>query len=143
MSKKITGIIIAVVVLCAVGIGTFFLLANKDLEKENQSNNNASETIDHKEQNNEDLKEDEDKSNSNTENGIGKVLVVYFSATNNTKSVAEEIAENLNVDLFEIVPTDEYTSEDLNYSNPDSRVSKEHDDESLRNVQLKTTTVDN
>ena len=36
MSKKITGIIIAVVVLCAVGIGTFFLLTNKDLEKENQ-----------------------------------------------------------------------------------------------------------
>lgn len=143
MSKKITGIIIAVVVLCAVGIGTFFLLTNKDLEKENQSNNNVSETIDHKEQNNEDLKEDEDKSTSNTKNGIGKVLVVYFSATNNTKSVAEEIAENLNADLFEIVPTDEYTSEDLNYSNPDSRVSKEHDDESLRNVQLKTTTVDN
>lgn len=43
--------------------------------------------------------------------------------------------------LFEIEPAESYTSDDLNYSDPDSRVSKEHDDESLRDVKLKTTDV--
>lgn len=43
--------------------------------------------------------------------------------------------------LFEIEPAEPYTSDDLNYSDPDSRVSKEHDDESLRDVKLKTADV--
>lgn len=43
--------------------------------------------------------------------------------------------------LFEIEPAESYTSDDLNYSDPDSRVSKEHDDESLRDVKLETTDV--
>lgn len=71
------------------------------------------------------------------------VLVVYYSATGSTERVAKEIAKNLNADLFEIEPVDKYTSEDLNYSNSNSRVSKEHNDESLRDVKLKKTTIDN
>ena len=71
------------------------------------------------------------------------VLVVYYSAQGHTESVAEQIAENLNADLFEIVPVDEYTSDDLNWTDSDSRVSLEHDDESLRDVELVSTTVDN
>lgn len=71
------------------------------------------------------------------------VLVVYYSATGSTERVAKEIAKNLNADLFEIEPVDTYTSEDLNYSNSNSRVSKEHNDESLRDVKLKKTTIDN
>ncbi len=43
--------------------------------------------------------------------------------------------------LFEIEPAEPYTNDDLNYNDPDSRVSKEHDDESLRDVKLKTTDV--
>lgn len=43
--------------------------------------------------------------------------------------------------MFEIEPTEPYTNDDLNYNDPDSRVSKEHDDESLRDVKLKTTDV--
>ena len=38
---------------------------------------------------------------------------------------------------------DRYTSADLDYNNADSRVSREHDDETLRDVALKTTTADN
>ena len=53
------------------------------------------------------------------------------------------IASNLNADLFKIEPVDEYTSDDLNYSDSDSRVSKEHNDESLRNIVLKDNTVSN
>ena len=50
-------------------------------------------------------------------------------------------ADPAGADLFEIVPTEVYTSEDLNWTNPDSRVSREHDDESLRDVPLTTTEV--
>ena len=73
----------------------------------------------------------------------GKTLVVYYSATNNTEAIAGYIAEVTGGELFEITPTEPYTSDDLNWTNPDSRVSKEHDDESLRNVELTTTTVEN
>ena len=78
----------------------------------------------------------------NTTSG-GKVLVVYYSASGNTKRVAEDIAEAAGGDLFEIVPTEVYTSDDLNWTNSDSRVSREHDDESLRDVPLTTTEVEN
>ena len=71
----------------------------------------------------------------------GKTLVVYYSASGNTKRVAEDIAEAAGADLFEIVPTEVYTSDDLNWTNSDSRVSREHDDESLRDVPLTTTEV--
>ena len=71
----------------------------------------------------------------------GKTLVVYYSASGNTERVAKDIAEAAGADLFEIVPTEVYTSEDLNWTNPDSRVSREHDDESLRGVPLTTTEV--
>ena len=73
----------------------------------------------------------------------GKVLVVYYSASGNTKRVAEDIAETAGGDLFEITPTEPYTSDDLNWTNSDSRVSREHDDESLRDVPLTTTEVEN
>lgn len=70
------------------------------------------------------------------------VLVVYYSATGSTKKVAETIAKEMNAAIFALEPINEYTSEDLNYSNENSRVSKEHSDESLRDVKLKQTIID-
>lgn len=77
-----------------------------------------------------------------TEQG-SKTLVVYYSASGNTQRVAQDIAEAAGADMFEIVPTEIYTSDDLNWTNQDSRVSREHDDESLRDVPLVSTTVEN
>ena len=81
------------------------------------------------------------ESEPETQPETGKTLVVYYSASGNTERVAKDIAEAAGADLFEIVPTEVYTSDDLNWTNSDSRVSREHDDESLRDVPLATTEV--
>ena len=81
------------------------------------------------------------ESEPETQPETGKTLVVYYSASGNTERVPKDIAEAAGADLFEIVPTEVYTSEDLNWTNSDSRVSREHDDESLRDVPLTTTEV--
>lgn len=80
---------------------------------------------------------------SQEESATGKTLVVYFSATGNTESVANYIAQATGGDLFELEPAEPYTDEDLNYNNDDSRVSREHEDESLRDVELVADTVEN
>ena len=72
-----------------------------------------------------------------------KTLVVYFSASGSTRRVAEAIAEAADADIFELVPTVPYTSADLNWTTAGSRVNREHDDESLRDIELESTTVDN
>ena len=79
----------------------------------------------------------------NTGNGSGKTLVVYYSASGNTERVAKAAAEAAGADLFEIVPVEPYKSEDLNWTNDNSRVSREHNDESLRDVELTSTEVAN
>ena len=71
------------------------------------------------------------------------VLVVYFSATDNTRRVAQTIAETLGADIFELDPTEPYTSADLDWTDPNSRVSREHNDASLRNVALVNAVPEN
>ena len=71
------------------------------------------------------------------------VLVVYYSATGNTAQMAQYIADSTGGDLFEIQPMEPYTDDDLNWTDDNSRVSQEHADESLRDVELVADTVDN
>ena len=73
----------------------------------------------------------------------GSVLVVYYSATGNTENAASYIAQATGGDLFEITPAEPYTDDDLNWSDENSRVTREHADESLRDVELTTTQVEN
>ena len=61
-----------------------------------------------------------------------KILVAYFSATGNTAAVAERLATAINADLFEIKPEVPYTSEDLNWTNNQSRSSVEMGDKNSR-----------
>lgn len=78
-----------------------------------------------------------------TDSQPGKVLVVYYSGSGHTEQVAQYIAQAADAELFEITPVEPYTSADLNYNDQNSRVSREHDDESLRDIALTSTEVEN
>ena len=66
------------------------------------------------------------------EDTASKILVAYFSATNNTAGIATEIAERLGADLYAITPADPYTAADLNYGDDNSRTSIEMNDPDSR-----------
>ncbi len=61
-----------------------------------------------------------------------KVLVAYFSATGTTKKLAEYAADAMDAELYEIVPQQPYTSADLDYSDKNSRSTKEMDNPDSR-----------
>ena len=82
------------------------------------------------------------ESSRNTDTNAGKTLVVYFSATGNTAEAANYIAQITGGDLFELEPVEPDTTDDLNWTDDNSRVSQEYYDESLRDVELTADTVD-
>ena len=141
MNKNVIGLIIAIIVII-VSVAVFAIYRNSNT---NTDNNNISENLENSEQ--DEIQSEEnavvEESTKDVASNGNKVLVVYYSAQNHTKSVAEKIAKNMNADIFEIIPEDIYTDDDLDWSNSNSRVSKEHNDESLRNIELKTTSVNN
>ena len=57
-----------------------------------------------------------------------KALVAYFSATGITKDLAEKINNVVKGDLFEIVPEEPYTEQDLDWTDDQSRSSIEMKD---------------
>lgn len=63
---------------------------------------------------------------------IGKTAVVYFSATGNTRAIAEMISKEMNADLFEIVPAQSYSDEDLDYNDNGCRANIEQNDDMSR-----------
>ena len=75
--------------------------------------------------------------------GTGSTLVVYFSATGNTEAVAGYIPAATGADTFVIEPAQPYSSDDLNWTDENSRVVQEYEDESLRDIELASTDVPN
>lgn len=61
-----------------------------------------------------------------------KVLVAYFSATGVTRGVAQNLARVLSSDIYEIVADPVYSAADLDWNDPNSRASREHEDHSIR-----------
>ena len=68
---------------------------------------------------------------------LGKKLVAYFSASGNTKKIAEMIAEAGNFDLYEITPKVIYTKADLDWMDKKSRSSVEMSDKKYRPAIMK------
>lgn len=117
--------------------------AQADTQEEASEETDQSDTQEAAGEDTEEAAEEEGQETEASGTADGNVLVVYYSATGNTQNVANIIADITGGDLFELEPVEPYTDEDLNYSDENSRVSREHEDESLRNVELTSTTVDN
>lgn len=114
-----------------------FVACNNSTSSNNETTSKTSSTASF------DKSSDTTSENNSDKTSNGKILVVYYSATGSTKAVAQTIADTANADLFEITPVDPYTSDDLNWTDDNSRVSVEHNYESKRDVKLTKTTPDN
>ena len=126
--KKLTSILLALVL-----VFSFAACSNNSSNGESSTNSAPAST----------QSANESSDNDTNSSSNSKTLVVYYSATGSTKAVAETIANTAGADLFEITPVDHYTSDDLNWTDDNSRVSVEHNDESKRDVPLTKTTPDN
>ncbi len=85
----------------------------------------------------------EDGASEDAAEPAGNLLVVYFSATGNTETAANYIAEATGADVFVLEPVEPYTDEDLNWTDENSRVVYEHDNPDDRAVALVADTVEN
>ena len=82
----------------------------------------------------------QDKGEKNMQTG-NKPLVVYFSATGTTAKAARTIAEVTGGTLYEIVPQQTYTADDLDWNDSQSRSTAEMNDPQARPA-LKGTITD-
>ena len=71
-----------------------------------------------------------------------KILVAFYSSSGTTEAVAKQIAEATGGDLFQLIPTEPYSSDDLNYNDKTSRISKEYASSDLRDIELEYNSVD-
>ena len=128
-----------------VGLTAVSLLAGCSSDSGNSSGDASDETTQSADQGEDAEAESQDEADNTSDDasGSGNVLVVYYSATGNTEEAANLIADATGGDLFELEPVEPYSDDDLNYSDESSQVSREHEDESLRDIELVSTTVDN
>ena len=61
----------------------------------------------------------------------------------NVQQLADWVQEATGGDLFEITPADPYTADDLNWTDPDSRVVYEYENPDARDIALATDTPEN
>jgi flavodoxin len=126
--KKLSGILMSlasVLILSACG--------NNNTGPDNTAPSSSNPTISN---------ENEAESQSKTD-AEQKTLVVFYSATGNTKKIANFIEAATGADVFELIPTKPYTDGDLNWRDGDSRVSHEHNNPDYRDVSLVANTAPN
>lgn len=122
MNKKIIGIVCALVIMiiCVV----INVLHSNRIISDNKKRVMEDKDVEVVDKENEEEKEKEENNPVTSK----KVAVVYFSESGNTKKIAEYINENVKGTLFEIVPNEEYSEDDLNRDNTNSRSYTESKD---------------
>lgn len=128
--KKYLSIVLGIILTaCLVACGS----SGKDLVDEQDeeviSNQDVSDTEEH--ETSAELGQTDSGDDSEQENEE-KIAVVYFSGTGNTREVANLLAEEVAADIFEIIPEDMYTADDLNYNDDNCRANQEMNDDSAR-----------
>ncbi len=116
MNNKIIIIIICLLIV-VLGIVGCVKMLNKGETTTNEKNNTVNDII-------------TNTNNTNISN-TSNTAIIYFSATGNTKKIAEYIKNTTNGDLLEIIPKEKYTDEDLAY-NYDCRANREQQDNNAR-----------
>lgn len=111
-------------VICVISM-MFLMTACGSQSSEKEHSGSSSESADNVQS------EQTDNTQQNKEEGQD-ILVAYFSATGTTKTLAGYLSEVTGGDLYEIVPEEPYTSDDLNYSDNNSRSTMEQNDENAR-----------
>lgn len=106
MNKKIIGLLLSIVFILSLSACTNTRSDTSEQSQDTQSEQNSSVS--------------------------SKTAVIYFSATGTTAEAANMIAAEIDADIFEIIPQNEYTSEDLNYNDDNCRANTEMNDDSAR-----------
>ena len=120
-------------IISLFSLGFLFALASCRSKGESSSNNTENSSP------------SSSQNSSNTTTSSSKVLVIYFSATNNTENVATNIANYIEAPIHKLEPKNPYTSQDLNYTNSNSRVVQEYEitqSGNRVNVELNTTSFE-
>ena len=128
--KKYLSIILGIILTaCLVACGS----SNKDSVNDDKQEviNNQEVSVTEEQEISAENKQTEMDADSEQENEE-KVAVVYFSGTGNTREVADLLAKETDADIFEIIPKNMYTSDDLNYNDDNCRANQEMNDESAR-----------
>ena len=129
MKKCLSVILEFILTACLVACGSSNKGTLKDSEQAIISNQEVSDTEEQETSaDNQQTDLDADYEQENEE----KVAVVYFSGTGNTREVANLLAKEANADIFEIIPENMYTADDLNYNDDNCRANQEMNDDSAR-----------
>ncbi len=120
--KRIFAVLIGLLLLCTLAACA---------ETENQSVSSSSQPVQEEYRSENETSSSQDESEPVADENP-KILVAYFSATGNTEYIAQHIQTILSADLYEIVPEDPYTDDDLNYNTDDCRANQEQNDPDAR-----------
>lgn len=137
MNKKLIALIIVIIVLALVGGAFAVINSSKNSEKEentlNQANTNSKEVS---KENTTDNKEN----NANTpKENMGEILVLYYSWSGNTKTVANFIHNAVGGDIIELEPKKAYTT---NMNELSSIALKEKNDNTRPELKTKIDNIE-
>lgn len=138
MNRKLIALIVVVALLVLAGGAFAFINSNKDSKKKDDTlNQNVKELSKENITNNEE--ENEENNTNIAKKDMGKVLVVYYSWSGNTKTVANFIHNEVGGDIIELEPKKAYTE---NMNELSGIALKEKNENSRPELKTKIDNID-